>query len=91
MLVGGVGRSGLGAVEEVRVVGALAQLHEDVLQAHLLQLAGAVDDVDVAHQNLGVHLALHLAQAHVHLRSRTPRFVSPSDIVGQTKARLGLP
>lgn len=34
-------------VEEVGVVGALPQLHQDVLQAHLLHLAGAVDDVDI--------------------------------------------
>lgn len=32
----------LRAVEQVRVVAALAQLHQDVLQPHLLHLAGAV-------------------------------------------------
>ena len=52
--VGGVGRTGLGAVEQVRVVAALAQLHEDVVQAHLVATSGAVHHVDVLHQDLRV-------------------------------------
>ena len=52
--VGGVGRARLGAVEQVRVVAALAQLHEDVVQAHLVATSGAVHHVDVLHQDLRV-------------------------------------
>ena len=54
--------TGLRSVEQVRVVDALSQLHEDVLQPHLLHLARPVHDVDVLHQDLGVPLALHLGQ-----------------------------
>ena len=49
VVVGGVGGAGLGAVEQVRVVAALAQLHENVLQAHLFRLAGSVHYVYVLH------------------------------------------
>uniref|UniRef100_A0AAG5DLD8 Uncharacterized protein n=1 Tax=Anopheles atroparvus TaxID=41427 RepID=A0AAG5DLD8_ANOAO len=63
VVVGRVRRARLGPVEQVRVVGALAQLHEDVLQAHLLHLARPVHHVDVLHQDLGVPVALHLRQA----------------------------
>lgn len=49
------------------MVGALPELHEDVLEPHLLHFAGAVDDVDVFHEDLGVPLTLHLGQAHVHV------------------------
>jgi hypothetical protein len=52
MEVGGIGRPGLGAVEEVGVVAALAQLHEDVEQPQLLDLAGPVENVQVLHENL---------------------------------------
>ena len=53
------------SVKEVGVVGALPQLHEDVLQPHLLHLASAVDDVDVLHEDLGVPLPLHLGQSDI--------------------------
>ena len=46
-------------VKEVGMVGALAQLHQDILQAHLLHLARPVHNVDVLHEDLGVPLALH--------------------------------
>ena len=65
MFIGGVGRSRFGSVEEVRVVAALAQLHENVLQTHLLQLAGSVDNVDVPHQDFGVHFTLEFAEPDV--------------------------
>ena len=47
------------------MVGALPQLHEDVLEPHLLHLASAVDDVDVLHEDLGVPLSLHLGQTDI--------------------------
>lgn len=47
------------------MVGALAQLHEDVLQAHFFNLSSPVDNVDVLHQDLGVEVTLHLGQADV--------------------------
>ena len=53
MCVGGVGRAGLRAVEEIWVVAALAKLHEDVEQPHLLHLASAVQNVQIFGQNLG--------------------------------------
>lgn len=49
-----VGGSGLSTVEQVRVVAALPQLHEDVEQAHLVHLTRRVQDVDILHQNLCV-------------------------------------
>ena len=54
--------TGLSSIKQVRVVGALSQLHEDVLQPHLLHFSCAIHDVDVLHQNLGVPIALHLGQ-----------------------------
>jgi hypothetical protein len=44
----------LSTVKEIRVVAALAQLHEDVLQAHFLHFAGTVDDINVLHENFSV-------------------------------------
>lgn len=59
----GVRRTGLSTLEEVRVVGALAQLHEDVEELHLGLLARlTVDDVDVTREDLLVPLDLHLRQ-----------------------------
>ncbi len=57
--------AGLHTVEEVGVVGALAQLHEDVLQTHFFNFSSSVYDVDVLHQDLGVQVTLHLGQADV--------------------------
>ena len=57
--------SGLHTVEEIGVVGTLAQLHEDVLQAHFLDLSSPIHDVDVLHQDLSVEVTLHLGQADV--------------------------
>ena len=54
VLVGGVWWSGLGTIEQVRVVAALTQLHQNVLQAHLLNFAGTVHHVNVLHQHLGI-------------------------------------
>ena len=68
VLVGRVRRTWLNSIKEVRVVGALAQLHQDVLKTHLLHLSGSVDDVDILHQDLGVEVALHLGQADVQVQ-----------------------
>lgn len=65
MLISGVGWSRLSSIKEVGVVAAFSQLHQNVLQTHLLQLAGAVYNIDVPHQNLCVHFTLHLAQPDV--------------------------
>lgn len=54
MEVSGVGWSGFGPIEQVRVVAAFPQLHENVQQAHLVHLSGRVQDVNVLHQNLRV-------------------------------------
>jgi len=54
VLAGRVGGSRLGAVEEIGVIAALAQLHEDVEQSHAVRLSCGVYDVDVFHQDLGV-------------------------------------
>lgn len=54
VLVSGVRWARLGAIEQVRVVAALTQLHQNVLQAHLLHFAGTVDYVYVLHQHLGI-------------------------------------
>lgn len=66
MVVCGVWRSRLNAIEQVRVVTTLSELHQNVLQSHLLQLAGSIDNVDISHQDLRIQLALHLAQTNVH-------------------------
>ena len=65
MLISGVGWSRLSSIKEVRVVATFAQLHQNVLQTHLLQLASAVYYINVPHQNLSVHFTLHLAQPDV--------------------------
>jgi len=52
----------LGAIEEVRVVGALAQLHEDVEHARLV-VPHRVEHVDVLRQDVAVPRALHLGHA----------------------------
>jgi hypothetical protein len=65
--VGGERRAGLGAVEQVRVVGELAQLHGDVHQAQLRLAAAGVDHLEVLEQQLAVPLALHGAERHVEL------------------------
>lgn len=65
MLISGVGRSRFSSIKEVGVVTTLAQLHQNILQTHLLQLASAVYNIDVPHQNLSVHFTLHLAQSDV--------------------------
>lgn len=62
MLVSGVRWSRLSTIEQVGVIAAFAQLHQNVLESHLLQLSGAVNNINIPHQNLGVHFALHLAQ-----------------------------
>ena len=62
VLVRGVGGSRLGAVEQVRVVAALSQLHQDILQSHLLSFTRAVHNVNVLHQDLGVPLPLHFGK-----------------------------
>ena len=67
VLVRGVWRSRLGTFEEVRVVAAFAQLHDDVEKPGLgLSLArGSVDGVNVLFQDLLIPPDLHLRHAHV--------------------------
>lgn len=55
------------AIKKVWVVGTLAKLHQDVEQSHLVTLASSIDNINVLHQDLGVPLSLHLAQANVDL------------------------
>ena len=66
MLLGRVRGPRLCAVEQVRVVAAFPELHENILKAHLFQLSGTVDDVNIPHQDLRVHFTLHFAQTDVH-------------------------
>jgi len=42
------------SVEQVGVIAALAKLHEDVKEPHLVRLASTVHDVNVLHQDLRV-------------------------------------
>ena len=67
VLVRCVRRSGLGSVKQVRMVAALAELHDDVEQARLAFLLArhAIDRVDVALQERFVPLALHRRHPHV--------------------------
>ena len=65
MLISCVWWARLDTIKEVRMVGALSQLHQDVLQSHLLNFASSVDNIDVFHENFGVELALHLGKANV--------------------------
>ena len=57
------GRSGLLAVEEVRVVASFSQLHQHV--EHLLSVVSPVDGVDVACEDLLVRDFLHLTHAYI--------------------------
>ena len=65
MLIGRKRRSRLGAVEEIRMIAAFAQMHENIHHARLLDLAGAVDNVEILHKNLRVPFALQLREADV--------------------------
>mmetsp|Transcript_8914 Transcript_8914/g.21077 ORF Transcript_8914/g.21077 Transcript_8914/m.21077 type:complete len:452 (+) Transcript_8914:1433-2788(+) len=60
------GRPGLLALEEVRVVAALAELHHNVEQPRALA-ALAVDRVNVLLQHARVQRLLHLAHGNVHV------------------------
>jgi hypothetical protein len=59
------------------MIGAFPQLHEDVLQSHLLHLPRAIYNVNVLHQDLCVHFTLHLGEANidVHLFLGQQRFL----------------
>mmetsp|Transcript_8046 Transcript_8046/g.19965 ORF Transcript_8046/g.19965 Transcript_8046/m.19965 type:complete len:209 (-) Transcript_8046:1229-1855(-) len=61
VLAGKVGRAGLGALEQVRVVAALAQLHDHVEKARAV--TARVDHLDVLLQRALVKLLLHVAHA----------------------------
>lgn len=61
MVARDVGGAGLDALEEVRVVAALAQLHDDVEQ--LGPVGGALDGVDVRLEQGAVLVSLHVGHA----------------------------
>jgi len=67
--VGGEGRPGLNAVKEVRVVAALAKLHDNVKEAGFsLPLSNsAIDCVNILHEELLVKIALQLGHGDVEL------------------------
>ena len=65
MFVGSVRWSRLSTVKEIRVVTALAKLHEYVLKSHLFQLSSTVNYIDIPHEDLGIHLTLHLTESDV--------------------------
>lgn len=62
MLVCSVWRPGLSTVKQIRVITAFTQLHQNILKTHLFGLSGAVHDIDILHQDLGVPVPLHLRQ-----------------------------
>mmetsp|Transcript_59635 Transcript_59635/g.158717 ORF Transcript_59635/g.158717 Transcript_59635/m.158717 type:complete len:424 (-) Transcript_59635:1733-3004(-) len=67
-----IGRAGLLPLEQVRVVGALAQLHNDVQKARSFASL-AVDGVNVLLENVAVELALHARHGDVHVDLRLGR------------------
>lgn len=67
MLVGGIRRTRLSAIKEVRVIAALSELHDDIQQARfaLLLARHAVDGVNVSLEKRFVPFALHGRHAYV--------------------------
>ena len=68
MFISGVWRSWFSTIEEVRVVAAFTQLHQNVLQPHFLQFTSTVDNINIPHQDLGVHLTLEFAETNVNFQ-----------------------
>ena len=63
VLAGEEGRAGLGTLEQIRVVAALAQLHHHVQQS--APVAAAVHNLDVLLERALVVVLLHLGQANL--------------------------
>ena len=54
VFISGVGWSGLGPVKQIGMVDTFSQLHKNILQSHFLNLASAIDNINVFHENFGV-------------------------------------
>ena len=67
MLLGRVGRPGLGTIEKIWMIGALSQMHQNIHQPHFTTalVATSIQNVDILEKNLFVPVLLHLRHRNV--------------------------
>lgn len=69
MLICRVRWTGLSTIKEIRMIGTLSQVHQNVHQSHFSSalVATSVKDVDILQENLLVPVLLHLRHWHVNV------------------------